>query len=79
MTLLLPVSRQQCPKLLSELFDCDCVCGLGETVKARKTEKEVEEEEERERVPVLVWNFELLLVRLNKDPSITHKMRVPFG
>jgi hypothetical protein len=29
--------------------------------------------------PVLVWDFAFLLVRLNKNPGMTHKVRVPFG
>lgn len=30
-------------------------------------------------MPVLVWDFAFLLVRLNKHPSITYKMGIPFG
>ena len=30
-------------------------------------------------MPVLVWDFAFLFVRLNKHPCITNKMRVPFG
>lgn len=39
----------------------------------------MENNEETERVPELVWDFALLLVRLDKNSGITNKVRVPLG
>jgi hypothetical protein len=69
----------------SPLSTCCCCCFLQITnsklVKLTKNaqRKKLTKSELSERVPVLVWDFSLLLVRLNKHTSIANKMRVPFG
>lgn len=44
-----------------------------------RDKRRMENNEETERVPELVWDFALLLVRLDKNSGITNKVRIPFG
>ena len=43
------------------------------------TNRKRKQKKEQEKLYLLVWNFPLLLVRLNKHARITYEMRVPFG